>query len=72
MKTLYSVLFIALVITLFHSILESYIPLDGRFYFGEALACLFLLMFFAAVDFYGYDWRWPLSKRALNQIGTFD
>lgn len=63
MQRLYDLHYLFIGIIAAHSLLESTIGLSARGLVVEALVGLTSLVTFAWIDFSGYAWRWPLSRR---------
>ena len=72
MRTLYDSHFVALGFLSGHALLAGYVDLTARMLIAETLIGLLSLSIFAWIDFVGYEWRWPLSKRPVTKLGTFD
>jgi len=72
MKTLYDSHYVALGFIVAHAVLASYYDFTTRIFIVEALLGIVSLSIFAWIDYSGYSWRSPLSKRPLNRVGTFD
>ena len=63
----YSVLFLIFGFYVAHIILAYTLgPLDIRFFYAAALCNILIFSILAIIDYSGFSWRWPLSKRVDN------